>query len=157
MTRPGQALSPASLFCPWDMEIAAHNFEAMCGHGALAAALGMDVCSVMQFFGRGGWVNFPQMDEALRRAGKIPAKVTGWVHGPRIAVTLIQFTGPWMKPGVPAAARCQHRHWIATFGVQVWDANTGAWQDRADWEKSVIPDLMPKRGDGWEPFRSLIF
>lgn len=150
-------MEAAHLFSPWDFRVASINFEAMCGHGALAAAIRCDVCHVMQFFDRGGWVNVPTMEEALIRAGKSPISVRGWDEKHRPAVTILQFLGPWMSPGVPPAARCRYRHWVATFGRLVWDINTGKWLPREQWEADVIDDLMPPRGTGYEAFRTLVW
>jgi hypothetical protein len=141
---------------PDDFEVAHVNFGAMCGHGALAAALGMRVCHVMQYFPAGqSWVSIPDMEAALRKAGKLPGRLAGWA-GNRVAVSIIQFTGPWMEPGVPPAARCRYRHWVATRDGLVWDVNDQRWQAVSEWER-IIPELMPKRGVGWEVFRSLVW
>lgn len=144
------------LFSPWDMEVAHHNFDAMCGHGALAASLGSEVCDVMKFFAQGGWVNIPMMEQAIRAAGKVPAKMSGWNESDRPAVSIIQFGGPWMRPIVPVAARCAYRHWVAVRRGLAWDANEPRWQTRAEWERTVIPALLPETGDGrWEIIRTI--
>ena len=150
-------MATKTLFSPWDMEVAAVNFDAACGHGALAAAVGCQVCYAMQYFGAGGWVNIPMMKSALAHANVCFDSVDGWDQTGACAVTMIQFLGPWMNPGVPVAARCQHRHWVATREGMVWDCNTGKWQTREEWEKEVPPLLMPKRGTGFQATRSFVF
>lgn len=146
----------ATFYSPWDMEVASVNFEAMCGHGAIAAALGTEVCRVMQYFERGRWVNVPMMEAALLQAGIRPWRMAGW-HADtpgEVAVTILQFLGSWMAPGVPQGARCRYRHWVATREGYVWDCNSGQWQSRADWEREVMAELMPPRATGYEPFRT---
>ena len=139
--------------------MASINFDAMCGHGAIAAALEMEVCRVMKYFSVGGWVNVPIMQMALRNAGKTIGTVSRWDRrsGQQPAVTIIQFLGPWMNAGVPIAARCQHRHWVASRGDLIWDCNADGWLPRSKWETEIVLMLMPKRGTGFEPFRTVIW
>lgn len=145
-------------FSPWDMEVASINFGAMCGHGALAAAIGTDVIRVMEHFERGGWVNIPIMKAAIARAGYRTIPLTDWPKPDETvpAVVMIQWTGPWMAEGVPVAARCQHRHWVAAVGDWIWDCNAEGWFTRACWERFIPPALMPKRGTGFRVERAFL-
>lgn len=141
---------------PDDMDIASDKFDAACGHGALAAVLGMSAASVMKYFSSGGgYVNIPMMKDAIRAAGRTLYRKQhegqDLLPGPdEYAVMLIQFTGPWMKSGNPIAA-CRWRHWIAAAGnALVFDANHPGWQTHDYWQKEILPDLLPERGDkGW--------
>lgn len=119
-------------FSPTDMEFANEHFGAMCGHGALAAALGVPVLHVMPLFDKAGWVNIPGMKAAIQHAGRAYRKA------PRppergVAVVLVQFLGSWMEPQVPFAARCAHRHWVAVNDMRVWDVNRPEWISTAEW------------------------
>lgn len=145
------------LFSPTDFELAHEAFDAMCGHGALAAALGKEVCDVMKFFDQGGWVNVPMMRRAAyHAANSLPVMVPRWPTLTETAVALIQFLGPWMEPGILPAARCKYRHWVAVRRGLVWDVNEPRWLGPSQWEQAVVPGLMPKRGTGWELFRSIL-
>lgn len=136
---------------PLDMDIAAETFGAACGHGALAAATDKRVVDVLRYFpgiekGK-RWVNIPDMHEALTALGRRWWSVAEkW---PANGVVIVQFTGPWTKPGVPPTAACKHTHWIAAREGYVWDANSPDWMPLAVWEALLVPELMPKRGDGW--------
>jgi hypothetical protein len=130
-------------YSPRDMEVARENFGAMCGHGALAAILGKEVCLTMKYFGRGGWVNIPMMRAAIEKSGHLWIKA-GKPPAALSALVLLQWTGPWSHPGVPPAAACRYRHWVATREGFVWDANTQRWEPKHEW-KRIIPHLRPDR------------
>ncbi len=79
----------------------------------------------------------------------------------RPALVRIQFTGPWMGPRAHPKAAYAHTHWIvaweetATPGsirdLRVFDCNGGI-LSFDDWQSSVLPHLIPQRGDGgWYP------
>lgn len=129
--------------------ILAHDvFNAMCGHGALAAALGIPVMDAMQYFDNGGWVNIPMMKTAIVRAGKRPLKWLGCGSSGN-GVALVQFLGRWMEPQVPPAARCAHRHWIAFHEGRIWDSNTMHWMTTKAW-KDWITALYTDKTTGHE-------
>lgn len=135
------------LFSPPDMMLANEVFKAACGHGALAAALGIRVMDVMQYFDDGGWVNIPIMKAAIFRATCAPPikrpLFNPWGRG----VLLVQWLGRWMEPQVPAAARCAHRHWVAFNGGYIWDSNTEKWMATEAWEK-FLPELYCDKTTG---------
>lgn len=131
-------------FCPIDMQFAHENFNAMCGHGALAAALEIDVHHAMKYFDKGGWVNIPIMKAAIRKAGHQCIKRPGPFRPVSTGVAMVQFLGSWMNEGVPIAARCAHRHWIAFKDGAVWDSNTELWMYLDEWEKLVPALYSPK-------------
>jgi hypothetical protein len=142
------------LFSPLDFRVA-NKMGAMCGHGALAAAIGLPVLDVYGpfFEGRSGWINVPMMKAAIIRSGHSWARLEKLDEG-QTGVILIQFTGPWTNPGVPVAAACLHRHWIATRAGLVWDVNTERWESQDDW-KSIVPDLLPERATGYRVWGAL--
>lgn len=142
---------------PDDMVHAAAVFDAACGHGALAAATGLRVSAVMPWFSRGGWVNLPMMRDAIERSGRrIARQLEAWHHEAEPAVSLLQWTGPWMATSCPPTVRCRYRHWIATLGPQCWDANADEWLHQEEWEALIVPALLPPRATGWEVFRTLV-
>jgi len=148
------------LYCPSDMDAARELFGAMCGHGALAAAIGEEVGVTEHLFERsGGWVNLPQMLKAVALCPRhrVARQETQWLPGGQeMKLVLIQFTGPWMDAGRPPSARCKYRHWIAARGYQVWDANEPRWIHCGVWKHEIVPQLVPRLGTGWEVFRALV-
>lgn len=143
----------ASLFSPTDMQEANMTCGAMCGHGALAAALGIPVMAAMSHFTKPKWVNVPMMKAAIHNAGyrweRIPKPSQGMT-----AVILIQFLGPWTNPGVPPAAACKYRHWVATRGGFIWDANFQEWQYEGGWKRRFV-EIYPPRATGATPWGAL--
>lgn len=133
-------------FSPSDMMLANDTFGAMCGHGALAAALGIPVVDAMKYFQCGGWVNVPRMKAAIIESGKQVTR-NPFIPPCGIGVALIQFLGRWMEPKVPKTARCAHRHWIAFNDYLVWDSNTELWHSMNEWE-GWVPALYSEKTTG---------
>lgn len=139
---------------PHDFQEAHEKHQAMCGHGALAAVLSKPVMEVMPYFDKGGWVNVPIMKQAIEKSGHRWTRCSKPGEGQE-AVILLQWEGPWTKPGVPAAAACKHRHWVATRRGLIWDINTEIWQPQDEW-KQIIPDLLPQRSTGYSVWGAFI-
>lgn len=126
---------------------------AMCGHGALAAALECPVVSVMPHL-EPGWVNVPRMKAAIEACGRKWQRVKKLDPGQR-GVILIQWTGPWTEPGVPPAAACKYRHWVASRAGLIYDVNwPEAWMSQEAWKRKV-PDLIPDRATGYQVWGAL--
>jgi hypothetical protein len=77
---------------------------------------------------------------------------------PTFGLARIQWGGPWMKAGVPIAARYRHTHWIAVNEETRFDVNAmcvGGWLPRAEWETQLVPWLLrecePKANGEWWP------
>lgn len=140
-------------YSPPDMAICAEMQDAACGHGALAAALGIPVVIVMAelFAEQGGWVNIPMMKEAIGRAEKGCVRLAAIpsAGSPGAGVAIVQWLGRWMEPQVPRAARAAHRHWIAFREGFVWDANRPEWIPLAEWHRWV-PILYGPKDTGHE-------
>lgn len=133
-------------YSPGDMGIAAQA-GARCGHGALAAALGVPVARACLLFNHGQpWVGERQMRDALT-ASKRRFTYVGKKF-PKQGVALLQWIGPWSEPGKPKLWSYRHRHWIAVDGNDVWDANYGTWLPFAEW-RAAAPELFPKNATGW--------
>lgn len=158
-----------------DLEAANDAWGCNCGPAALAAICGLTLDEVRPHFGPAwpGYTNPTAMFAALRSAGAkwswdsimVNDKRPGW---PRHGLCRIQWEGPWMKPGVPIAARYRHTHWVgagplfdgAGFPIPgevcVWDVNTldigDGWAPIAWWTKRTTPKLtadIPRATGGW--------
>jgi hypothetical protein len=141
-----------SLYSPTDMQMAAEGLGAACGHGALAALLGIPVVmAATKYLPGKTWVNMPAMEEAMRKAGHLFTIVGRKM--PVEGLALIQWEGPWTQPGVPPRVACMHRHWIAVSGDQVWDANLEEWTQMKEWADAFVPELLPPKATGWSVAR----
>lgn len=117
------------MFTASEAETAYNTWGANCGPGALAAILDRpldDVRPLLRGFDQKHYTNPRMMRAALdalgvkytwavRRAGYLPP-----LHG----LARVQWTGPWMKPGVPPAAAYRHTHWVAARVVGSASAET---------------------------------
>lgn len=95
-------------------------------------------------------------DEGLGRWWK-----SGWARGwPRYGLVRIQWEGPWMKAGVPIAARYRQTHWVGARhigdAVQIFDVNAmaaGGWISEANWTGILVPWILgacqPKADGKW--------
>lgn len=138
-----------SLYSPPDMD---WNSGAACGHGALAAALGITVAEARKYLPKPGWINVPMMKAAIEVSGHKWRRVAKPHPEKDTAVVLLQFLGPWMRSPIAA---CHHRHWIATKGGLVWDANTKQWETVSQW-KRIVPDLLPDNSNGYDVWGALV-
>lgn len=152
--------SASALKFPSDMTEANRQVGAACGHFALAASLGSNVMDVVKYFPslleRKSWCSVKTMEIALALTGaKWKAVGAGWpARGPMI----VQGLGPWMKKGVPFAARLTRTHWIATVCTDpargrfvVADANGEDWLPFYVWETTILADMLKRWGaEGWE-------
>jgi hypothetical protein len=136
---------------PPDFDFANEKLDAMCGHGALAAALETTVAEAVGFLGRGGWINIPMMQRGIEVAGR------GWRRHAQpvpgvIGVSMIQFVGPWCGPTRPPQARCRYRHWVASYGDYFWDINLPRWILKDVWAAIVIDSFKEEITGmtGWE-------
>lgn len=157
-----------NLYRPTDVDRAHERYGASCGHAALAAILGREVCDVWQaarqvFEGR-PYVSAPAMQDALALLyprNWRPGAARGQEF-PARGLVLIQFEGPWMAPGLPLGAQLARTHWIATVRdpetISVYDINNrgGEWLSRGVWEDTTLRDLLAhhKRATGWHVRRS---
>lgn len=137
-----------SPFSPPDMD---WNSGSACGHGALAAALGITVAEARRYLPKPGWVNVPVMKVAIEVSGHKWKRVAK-PDPETTAVILLQFLGPWMRHPIAA---CQHRHWVATKCGLIWDANTKRWETQAEW-KRILPDLLPDNSTGFSVWGALV-
>lgn len=129
--------------------------------------LGMTLAEVRPYLGdfeSKRYTNPTLMDAILRRLGvgfRTTAgrpRVAGW---PRYGLARVQWGGPWLKPGVPMAARYRWTHWVGScwsdqrqeqgvFDINALGNGTG-WCRLGDWEGIVVPWLLKQvapRADG---------
>lgn len=151
-----------SLYRPTDIELASQRFSASCGHAALAAILGREVCEVREaacqvFQGR-GYVSAPMMENALAalRPGNWRPGIASGREFPARGLVLVQLQGPWMEPGLPLGAQLARTHWVAVDGPRradawVYDINADGWIRRSTWEELILPQILEfhKRATGW--------
>lgn len=86
---------------------------------------------------------------------------------PRFGLARIQWSGPWLNPGVPVAARYRHTHWVGACNlgegsglreaVGIWDVNClnngDGWVSLGNWSELAVPAILkqcyPKASGGW--------
>lgn len=141
---------------PTDMEEANQTLGAMCGHGALAAALSISVADAVRYLQKPGWINVPLMKEGIECAGFRWERVDK--PGPyQTGLILVQFTGPWTEPGVPVKVACQHRHWVAARRSFIWDSNMPyIWQTQSEWQEFFRRELAYDECTGFEVWGTLV-
>lgn len=143
------------------------SWGANCGPVALAGAVGLPVADVREAVSPGGsfrgYMTITHMREALARL-RVPIVQTWsrpWkdmlatTDGSPIIVC-IQWTGPWSSVPKAAATKrhfvCYRHGYVGKLGPGwVCDVNNPSdwsWFPRRNWEATIVPSLIPKRGDG---------
>lgn len=137
MSRPAPVLK-------WDMGDSLWELDQnglMCGPRALGSALDLSLKEVRERAKVFGvrvykWMN-PTMIESFLRANG-----TRYVlrKGMRIkelcrGINRMQFEGPWLDPGVPAAEAYKHTHWLTQKDGWVFDSNVSGhtWTAVDEW------------------------
>jgi hypothetical protein len=163
---------PTYCFTPTESEQAHEEWGANCGPNALAFALQVHISKVrplIPHFEERRYTNPTMMKTALETAGRRfvsvhPGKQTRGkpadverMFSPEMALTRIQWDGPWCEPGVPAAAAYRQTHWIATWeerGVPlIFDVNGGL-RGLPSWEEEIVPAIVatiPRANGYWWP------
>ena len=144
------------MFTEQDMDAAYDEWGANCGPHALAAALWLtlDVArATMPGFEFRRFTNPTMMEDALRRAGvKFTAKKGLYTSSLCEGINRIQWSGPWLKTGVPFGAAYKMTHWIAAAGGLVYCTATDGfgWKPEPDWRDAVAAECRTfPRCDGW--------
>jgi len=147
-------------FTDAEIEIAAHEWGANCGPGALSAATGRSLGEVRDALTPSwpGYTNVGHQEKALRRMGlssrRTRSGVWPWTKFGSMTgrgLVFVQWLGPWMEKHW--REQCQQTHWVATYapadrlGVLLFDVSYPAWLTIYEWEKIVAPDL---HDDGWK-------
>jgi len=129
-------------------------YGAMCGHGALAAALGKPVCETVEYFQRlmeekRGCVSEVDMRNAIMCAGRTYRRHHARLPAAHLSgVVLLQFLGPWMERH--HMAKYRYRHWVAFREGRAWDANLERWEPWACWVKWAETELFPAHCTGYD-------
>ena len=153
-------MSPPILHYTAEQSDRAHEeWQATCGHHAIAAACGISLDAVRAAFPKLCGYTSPTMlmttlhalqrGFSVQRPGTILARHSP-ASGP--AMFRIQWEGTWLNPEVPKAAAYKHTHWVAICDGWVLDPmlHTTVWYPLAVWPRIVdhaIKDMH--RVTGW--------
>lgn len=147
---------PEDVFNPEDVDDANERWGCNCGPAALAMITGQMPDAVLPYipcFAERGYTNPSMMQAAILSLGIECSEVDDGIERklladptfPSYGLVRIQWGGPWLKPGVPIAARYTYTHWIATLNdngdMWVYDVNSG-WVSRRYWEDIVVPSIL---------------
>lgn len=162
----------------WREVDAAARWGFNCGPAALCAVTGSSPESVRAFLPADwpGYTNPTAMGRGLGAAGmrwfqlyrgdQPPGSVVPRAILPgRVALTRVQWGGPWTRDGVPFRARYRQTHWIAeswdddgapiVYDVNAVSQTTNGWIPRAVWVGTLVPWLLresvPKADGRWWP------
>lgn len=173
-----------------DVDRAHEAWSCSCGPAALAAICDLTLEEVRPHFERDrafpGYTNPTLMLAALRSVGRKHHEIgpQPWADKvgrpwPRLGICRVQWGGPWMNPGVPAAARYRATHWIGVSRLQrmdgtedpnavcVWDVNqlsnapvspSAGWAPLAWWSGVLVPRLtadIKRANGGWSITHSI--
>jgi hypothetical protein len=144
------------MFTEVDTDVAFNEWGANCGPHALAAALWLTLDlarALMPDFESRGFTNPSMMGDALGRAG-IPFTLKKGLYTSSLCegINRIQWSGPWLKPGVPFGAAYEKTHWIAAAGGFVYCTATDGfgWKPESQWREAVAKECRTfPRCDGW--------
>lgn len=149
---------------------AADAWGANCGPGALAAVLGLTLDELRPSLGRCGFerrgymspsMMFDSLDLLAHGRWRRSAPPLLW---PDFGLCRVQWSGPWLAPGVPVRVAYGHTHWIGARQaarprggpVEIFDINcicAGGWVPLAEWTGQVVPWLLrtaePKADGNW--------
>jgi hypothetical protein len=114
--------TPAYPECPLTLpftgaesEAAFEEWRATCGPHAIAAATGISLDEVRESLSDyRGFMSPTQVEASLTVLG-LPFRRTAHLRTKALCGGLnrIQWEGPWLNPGVPAAVAYKHTHWVA--------------------------------------------
>lgn len=163
-------------FTEADSQRAYEEWGANCGPNALAFACQLPLESVRHAipdFAAKRYTSPTMMKAALGWLGRTftvmydfgtgrPSKATMFGRG--VALTRIQWTGPWTAPGANPKWAYRQTHWVATWReteelaagrvhARVFDVNGGI-QSFSEWERVTVPaitHLTPRADGGWHP------
>lgn len=150
----GGKMNIAELLAPTDTLEAFETWEATCGPAALAAILGRSVMSLREKVKPyRGFMSIADMLRSLRSLKVehtlmrkdfnqlIPQVQRGDYIG---RLSIIQWGGSWLTPGVhPGASLCR-THWIAYRHSPpvIYDVNADGWISTTAWETVMAPEIM---------------
>lgn len=148
------------LFYPPDIDLAYSLYKATCGPVSLAAIMESRVCDLISLFPQfpeKNYTNYTSMRSAIQELDLgFSEKRNSFAS---FGVSLIQFTGPWSRKGVPKVVELRYTHWIAVKSTYIFDINSMVWQSYQDWCNNIIPLLggYYQHTSGWHVKRSIEF
>ena len=148
-------------FSPEEFDRAHDDWGANCGPGAIAAICGLTLDELRPHLGdfeRKRYTNPTLMFGILRRLydlGVVSRRSFPNEVAPQYGLVRVQWHGPWMRAGVPIAARYRHTHWIGVahrpgengagdtgvFDINALGNGTG-WVRKADWLGIIVPAIL---------------
>lgn len=155
---------PVYPFTAAELERASDEWGCNCGPSALAFALQMRLDQVRPLipdFESKRYTSPGMMKSALelvaRPYDQVRRPTVETMFAPRIALTRIQWSGPWTMPYAPPKWAYRQTHWIATWSERgvplVFDCNGGI-RGFGGWETEVVPEILatvPRNDGGWRP------
>lgn len=144
-------------FSAADLDRANEAWGCNCGPGAIAALCGLTPDELRPHLGdfeAKRYTNPTLMFDILRRlevfCGVVWRRSYPNEVAPRYGLVRVQWHGPWMREGVPMAARYRHTHWIGVahrdgeagvFDINAMANGTG-WVRKADWLGFIVPAIL---------------
>lgn len=154
-------VTESPLYVPTDAAEAYDAWGATCGPNALAAALGRPVMSLREaMHPYKGYTAFAGMTRALDRLGepyavlrkdfrRLDVDASAWSR----RLTIVQWHGSWMTPGVHPGAALSRTHWVAVdhatrlvYDVNAGPTGDGGWFGMEDWKRLAATIMVEVRG-----------
>lgn len=127
---------------------AQRSWGANCGPHSLAAALAISLSEVQVHLGDfRGWMSPSMIERALISLGRRYERRQGLRTATLCrGISRVQWHGPWLDPGVPAAAAYAHTHWVAQLEgwVLCTVVDASAWVFVGDWGSE-----LRRQGRSW--------
>jgi hypothetical protein len=135
---------PSIIYSEAQSDEAHRLWKASCGHHSIAAACGVTLDLIRQHVPHHkGWMNPTNVSATLDSLGVAVELTKGHVlrgrQGFCQGINRIQFEGPWLDPGKPAAAAYRYTHYVAVARDRVLDTviNNWQWLDLHRWLNAI--------------------
>ena len=147
-------LPPKVRFTELHGELAAKEWGANCGPGAIAAICGMYLDELRPYLGdfeRKGYTNPKLMWQILDRLGLGWKKIMRPQTLPKYGLARIQWHGPWTMPGAHPMQASRHTHWVGAMTTKqgeigIFDINAmsngSGWVSLVEWTGHVAPAIL---------------
>lgn len=138
---------PCLCFTSADSITANNEWGASCGPHSIAAMLGLSLDQVREHLvDFRGWMSPMMVGDTLRRLGAAYTLRKGMkTRGMCVGLNRVQWEGPWLNPGKPAAAAYAHTHWVAHVDGWVLCSlvDRASWMPLDAWEREVAKTEPP--------------